>query len=75
MIPKKKLPDGAVELFRQGEFLLVEHTLNKEPYFSIFRFYETSKGTRYIGRGGAGKKLDNVKMEFERITGKKLVPA
>lgn len=74
MIPKKKLPDGAVELFRQGEFLLIEHTLNKDPYFSIFRFYETSKGTRYIGRGGAGKDLEQVKSEFERITGKKLVP-
>ncbi len=72
MIPKKKLPDGAVELFKQGQFILVEHTLNKAPYFTIFRFYETSKGTRYIARGGAGKKLELVKTEFERITGKKL---
>ena len=75
MIPKKKLPDGAKELYRQGEFLLIEHTLNKEPYFSIFRFYETSKGTRYIGRGAGGIELEHVKTEFERITGKKLVPA
>lgn len=73
MIPKKKLPDGAIELFRQGEFLLIEHTLNKKPYFTIFRFYETSKGTRYIARGGASKDLEHVKMELERITGKKLV--
>jgi hypothetical protein len=75
MIPKKKLPDGAVELFKQGQFILVEHSLNKEPYFTIFRFYETSKGTMYIARGAAGKNLELVKTEFERITGKKLVPA
>ena len=53
--------------------MLVEHTLNKEPYFTIFNFFETSKGTRYIARGASGKKLDQVKVEFERITGKKLV--
>jgi len=54
MNPKKKLPDGAVELARQDEYML-------------------SKGTRYIARGASGKKLDQVKIEFERITGKKLV--
>jgi hypothetical protein len=74
MIPKMKLPDGAVELYRQGEFLLIEHTLNKDPYFTIFRFYETTKGTRYIARGGSNKDLDHVKNEFARITGKKLAP-
>lgn len=72
MIPKKKLPDGAVELARQDEYLLIQHTLNKEPYFSIFRFYETSKGTRYETRGGSSMDLERVKSEFERITGKKL---
>lgn len=73
MIPKKKLPDGAVELARQDEYMLVEHTLNNEPYFTIFHFFETSKGTRYNARGASGKKLEQVKVEFERITGKKLV--
>ena len=72
MIPKKKLPDGAIELFRHKEFLLIEHTLNKHPYFTIFRFYETSKGTRYIARGGSSMDLERVKSEFTRITGKKL---
>ncbi|MBT6605002.1 hypothetical protein HOB36_07950, partial [Candidatus Bathyarchaeota archaeon] len=44
------------------------------PYYTIFHFFETSKGTRYIARGGSGKKLDAVRSEFERITGKKLAP-
>ena len=74
MIPKKKLPDGAVELFKQGEFLLIEHTLNKNPYFTIFRFYETSKGTRYIARGASSMDLERVKGEFVRITGRELAP-
>jgi len=63
-----------VELSRQDEYMLVEHTLNKAPYYTIFHFFETSKGTRYIARGGSGKKLDAVRSEFERITGKKLAP-
>ena len=74
MNPKKKLPDGAVELARQDEYMLVEHTLNKAPYYTIFHFFETTKGTRYIARGGSSKKLDDVRSEFERITGKKMAP-
>ncbi len=72
MIPKKKLPDGSIELFKRGEFMLIEHTLNKNPYYTIFRFYETSKGTRYIARGASSMDLERVKSEFTRITGKKL---
>ena len=72
MFPKKKLPDGAVELFRYKDFLLIEHTLNKEPYYTIFRFFETSKGTRYLARGASHMDLERVKSEFTRITGKKL---
>jgi len=74
MNPKKKLPDGAVELVRQDEYMLIEHTLHKAPYYTIFNFFETSKGTRYIARGASGKDLEQVRAEFERITGKKLAP-
>ena len=73
MNPKKKLPDGSVEIARQDNYMLIEHTLNKAPYYTIFSFFETSKGTRYIARGASGKKLERVRAEFERITGKKLV--
>ena len=72
MILKKKLPDGAKELARFHDYLLIEHTLNKNPYFSIFRQIETSKGTRYESRGASGMDLERVKFEFTRITGKKL---
>ena len=73
MNPKKKLPDGSVELARQDDYMLIQHTLNKAPYYTIFSFFETSKGTRYIARGASGKDLELVRAEFERITGKKLV--
>ena len=72
MNPKKKLPDGSVELVRQDNYMLIEHTLNKAPYYTIFSFFETSKGTRYNARGASGKDLEIVRIEFERITGKKL---
>jgi hypothetical protein len=72
MILKKKLPDGAKELARFRDYLLIEHTLNKNPYFSIFRQIETSKGLQYESRGASSMDLDRVKHEFSRITGKKL---
>ncbi len=72
MNPKKKLPDGSVELARPDNYMLIQHTLNKAPYYTIFSFFETTKGTRYIARGASNKDLELVKTEFERITGKKL---
>ena len=72
MILKKKLPEGAIELARFHDYLLIEHTLNKNPYYSIFRQIETSKGPRYESRGASGMDLERVKHEFTRITGKKL---
>ncbi len=72
MNPKKKLPEGSMELARQDDYLLIQHTFDKAPYYTIFSFFETSKGTRYIARGASGKKLELVRAEFERITGKKL---
>lgn len=72
MHPKKKLPEGSEEMFREGNYILVKYISNKNPFYSIFRFYESSKGTRYIPRGGSGRELDLVKRELERITGVKL---
>ncbi len=54
--------------------MLIQHTLNKAPYYTIFNFFETSKGTRYIARGASSMDLEKVRAEFERITGKKLAP-
>lgn len=75
MNPKKNLPEGSVELARQADFLLIQHTLNNAPYYTIFRFFETRKGTRYIARGSSGNDLERVKAELERITGRKLTLA
>ena len=72
MILKKSLPDGSKELARFREYLLIEHTLNKNPYYTIFRQIDTSKGPRYESRGASSMDLDRVKSEFTRITGKKL---
>ena len=74
MNPKKNLPKDSVELERQDDYMLIQHTLNKAPYYTIFRFFETTKGTRYIARGASSMDLESVRYEFERITGKKLVP-
>lgn len=74
MNPKKKLPDGSVELQRQDNYLLIQHTLNKAPYYTIFSFFESTKGTRYTARGASSMDLEKVRSEFERITGKKLAP-
>ena len=74
MNPKKNLPKDSVELERQDDYMLIQHTLNKAPYYTIFSFFETTKGTRYIARGASSMDLESVRFEFERITGKKLAP-
>jgi len=74
MNPKKNLPKDSVELERQDDYMLIQHTLNKAPYYTIFSFFETTKGTRYIARGASSMDLESVRYEFERITGKKLAP-
>lgn len=74
MNPKKNLPKDSVELERQDNYMLIQHTLNKAPYYTIFRFFETTKGTRYIASGASSMELERVRAEFERITGKKLAP-
>jgi hypothetical protein len=74
MNPKKSLPKDSVELERQDDYILIQHTLNKLPYYTVFRFFETTKGTRYIARGASNVDLERVRGEFERITGKKLAP-
>jgi hypothetical protein len=68
MQPKKKLPEGSEEIARAGGYILVKYPLEKKPFYSVFQFYETSKGTRYVPRGGGGRDLDEVKRQLERIT-------
>ncbi len=74
MHPKKKLPEGSEEIARAGGYILVKYDVEKKPFYSIFQFYETSKGTRYVPRGGGGRDLDEVKRQLERITGAKRLP-
>jgi hypothetical protein len=74
MHPKKKLPEGSEEMARSGGYILVKYDLEKKPFYSVFRFYETSGGTRYVPRGGGSRDLDEVKRQLERITGVKHVP-
>ena len=69
MKPKKKLPEGSEEITRQGKYLLIKSTLNKKPYYSIYEYFESSKGTRYWSRGAGNSDLEAVKRELERITG------
>jgi hypothetical protein len=69
MKPKKKLPEGSEEITRQGKYLLIRSTLNKKPYYSIYEYFESSKGTRYWARGAGNFDLEAVKRELERITG------
>ena len=68
MHPKKKLPEGSEEITRAGGYILVKYPLEKKPFYTVFQFYETSKGTRYIPRGGGSRDLDEVKRQLERIT-------
>jgi hypothetical protein len=68
MHSKKKLPEGSEEIAREGGYILVKYDVEKKPFYSVFQFYETSKGTRYAPRGGGGRDLDTVKRQLERIT-------
>ncbi len=74
MHPKKKLPEGSEEIAREGGYILVKYDVEKKPFYSVFQFYETSGGTRYVPRGGGGRDLDKVKRQLERITGAKRLP-
>jgi len=68
MRPKTRLPEGSEEIARVGEHILVKHSLNGQPYYSIYSFYESKTGTRYFPRGGGGRDLEQVKQQLERIT-------
>ncbi len=72
MHPKKRLPEGSEEIARARGYILVKYDLEKKPYYSVFQFYETSGGTRYVPRGGGGRDLEEAKRQLERITGQKL---
>jgi hypothetical protein len=72
MKPKKKLPEGSEELFEIDNYLLLKTTLNKQPYYTIYEFYESGNGRRYWPRGASNKDFSIVKLEMERITGRKI---
>lgn len=72
MKPKKKLPEGSEEMAEIGKYILIKSTLNKEPYYSIYEFYEGSDGRRYWPRGAGNSELEAAKQELERITGRKI---
>jgi len=73
MRSKRELPRGAEEVAREGEYILVKYMHNGEPYYSIYGFYESGDGARYVPRGGGGRDLDQVMRQLERITGVKRV--
>lgn len=73
MRAKKELPRGAEEVAREGEFILVRYMLNGGLWYSIYGFYESEDGVRYVPRGGGGRDLEQVKQQLERITGAKRV--
>ncbi|MCJ7731834.1 hypothetical protein MUP51_05905 [Candidatus Bathyarchaeota archaeon] len=72
MNPKKKLPDGSEEIAQLDKYLLIKSTLDKEAYYSVYEFYESKDGRRYYPRGAGNRNLDAVKLELERITGRKI---
>jgi hypothetical protein len=72
MNPKKKLPEESEEIAEIGRYILVKTTLNKEPYYQIYEFFEADNGRRYWARGGGSSEFENVKTELERITGRKI---
>ena len=72
MKPKKKLPEGSEEMAEIGKYILVKSTLNKQPYYSIYEFYEASDGRRYWPRGASDSDVNTVRHELERITGRKI---
>ena len=72
MKPKKKLPEGSEELSELSNYILVKSTLNKQPYYSIYEFYESTDGRRYWPRGAGNSDFEAVRLELERITGRKV---
>jgi hypothetical protein len=72
MNPKKNLPEGSEKLAQLGRYILIKSTLNKEPYYSIYEFYDGSNGRRYWPRGASSSDFNSVRFELERITGRKL---
>jgi hypothetical protein len=72
MKPKKKLPEGSEEMAKIGKYILVKTTMKKEPYYCIYEFYDGSDGRRYWPRGASNSDFDTVKLELERITGRKI---
>ena len=72
MKPKKKLPEDSEEIAEIDKYILLKTTLNKQPYYCIYEFYESSDGRRYWPRGASNKEFNTVKQELERITGKKI---
>jgi len=72
MNPKKKLPEDSEKLAEIGRYLLVKSTLNKEPYYQVYEFFEAKEGRRYWARGGGSNEFETVKTELERITGRKI---
>jgi hypothetical protein len=69
MRPKKELPKDSEEISRIGEYTLVKYQRNGKPFYSIYRFFESTKGMRYIPRGGGSADLDLVIKQLKRITG------
>ena len=72
MKPKKKLPNESEEIAEIGKYILLKTTLNKQPYYCIYEFYEGSDGRRYWPRGASNSDFNAVRLELERITGKKI---
>ena len=72
MKPKKTLPEGSEVLAEVGNYLLVRMSLEKQPYYAIYEFFEASDGKRYWPRGASSSDFDRVRLELERITGKRI---
>jgi hypothetical protein len=72
MKPKKKLPEDSEEIAEIGKYILIKTTMNKQPYYCIYEFFEGSDGRRYWPRGASNKDFASVKQELERITGRKI---
>ena len=64
-----------MELAELGRHILVKTTLNKEPYYLIYEFYESDDGRRYWARGAGSFDYEVAKSELERITGRKIKKA
>jgi hypothetical protein len=69
MRPRKELPKGSEEITRIGEYTLIKYQRNGKPFYSIYKFFESTKGMRYYPRGGGSEDLEKVKKQLKRITG------